>query len=165
MKKQTAFIGAILFLIPFGQPLLFKTGVVLSSSVVLLSLPEKANAESAEFYYKRAFEKAENGDHTGAIVDYSKAIEINPNFEEAYSMRGNSRAENGDHTFAVVDYSKAIKINPKEGGYYYNRGISHLYTGMSMFPDRNITKWACLDWQKAFELGYEKASILLEEEC
>ena len=60
----------------------------------------------------------------------------------AYIIRAYYRAENGDNTFAVVDYSKAIKINPKEGGYYYNRGISHLYTGRTMFPDRNITKWA-----------------------
>ena len=46
MKKRTAFIGAILSLIPLGQPLLIKTGVVLSSSVVMLSLPEKVNARN-----------------------------------------------------------------------------------------------------------------------
>ena len=43
MKKRTAFIGAILCLIPIGQPLLIKTGVVLSGSAVIFSLPEKAN--------------------------------------------------------------------------------------------------------------------------
>ena len=84
MKKRTAFIGAILSLIPLGQPLLIKTGVVLSSSAVMLSLPEKANAESADFYFNRAYDKSENGDHYGAISDYTKAIEIERNFKEAY---------------------------------------------------------------------------------
>ena len=53
MKKRTAFVGAILSLMPLGQPLLIKTGVVLSSSAVMLSLPEKVNADSSDFYLKK----------------------------------------------------------------------------------------------------------------
>ena len=83
MKKRTAFIGAILSLIPFGQPLMIKTGVVLSSSAVMLSLTKKVHAETSTFYFNRAYEKAENGDHYGAISDFTKAIEINPS-EGAY---------------------------------------------------------------------------------
>ena len=44
MKIRTAFISAILSLIPFGQPLLIKTGVVLSTTSFMISLPEKVNA-------------------------------------------------------------------------------------------------------------------------
>ena len=83
MKKRTAFIGAILSFIPLGQPLFIKTGVALSTTGLILSLPEKANAESAGFYFNRANDKAERGDHYGAISDYTKAIEINPNFAGA----------------------------------------------------------------------------------
>ena len=78
MKKRTALIGAILSLIPLGQPLLIKTGVVLSSTAVMLSLPEKALAESAVFYYNRGNDKSDAGDYYGAISDYTKAIEMNP---------------------------------------------------------------------------------------
>ena len=60
MKKRTVFIGAILSLIPLGQSLLIKTGVVLSSSAVILSLTQGVNAESADFYFDRGFEKGEN---------------------------------------------------------------------------------------------------------
>ena len=84
MKKRTAFIGAILSLIPLGQPLLIKTGLVLSTAGLIISVTEKVNAETSTFYFSRAFEKAENGDHYGAISDYTKAIEINPNNEDAY---------------------------------------------------------------------------------
>ena len=79
MKKRIAFIGAILSLIPIGQPLLIKTGAVLSTTGLILSIPEKAQADSATFYFDSAYEKAERGDHYGAISDYTKAIEINPN--------------------------------------------------------------------------------------
>ena len=74
MKKRTAFIGAILSLIALGQPLIIKTGVVLSSSVLMLSMPQKVNAESAEFYSNRGYEKIEEGDYYGAIADFNKLI-------------------------------------------------------------------------------------------
>ena len=77
MKKRTAFIGAILSLIPFGQPLIIKTGVVLSTTGFLLSVSEKVQARDNSYYFNRAYEKAEKGNHYGAISDYTKAIEIN----------------------------------------------------------------------------------------
>ena len=91
MKKRTAFIGAILSLIPLGQPLMIKTGVLLTSSAVMFSLTETVSAESVDFYFNRAYEKAENGDHYGAISDYTKVIEIDPNDANAYFNRGISK--------------------------------------------------------------------------
>ena len=91
MKKRTAFVGAILSLIPISQPLLFKTGVELFSSTVILSLTGRANAGDNSYYFKSAYGKAENGDYYGAISDYTKAIEINPNDGDAYYNRGNAK--------------------------------------------------------------------------
>ena len=51
MKKRTAFISAILSLIPLGQPLIIKTGVVLSKTGLMLYVPEKSHAQSGDFYY------------------------------------------------------------------------------------------------------------------
>jgi len=45
MKKRTAFISAILSLIPLGQPLIIKTGVAFSTTGLMLFLPRKVNAE------------------------------------------------------------------------------------------------------------------------
>ena len=84
MIKRTAFIGAILSLIPLGQPLLIKTGVALSTTGLMLSLLERANAGDNSYYFNRANKKAEKGDHYGAISDYTKAIEINPLDDSAY---------------------------------------------------------------------------------
>ena len=59
MKKRTAFISAILSLIPFGQPLIIKTGVVLSTTGFLLSVSEQVYARDNSYYFNRAYYKAE----------------------------------------------------------------------------------------------------------
>ena len=123
MKKRTAFIGAILSLIPLGQPLLIKTGVVLSTTGLMLAVPENAFArKNADYYFNRAYEKAERGDHYGAISDYTKAIEINPNDSEAYYNRGVSKSKSNDNYGAISDYTKAIELNSAFANAYYNRG-------------------------------------------
>ena len=121
MKKRTAFIGAILSLIPLGQPLIIKTGLVLSSSALMIFLPEKIYAADNSFYFNRAYKKAEKGDHYGAISDYTKAIEIDPYDESAYYNRGISKRKLKDYYGAISDYTKAININPQYAKAYYNR--------------------------------------------
>ena len=54
MKKRTAFIGALLSLIPLGQPLIIKTGVVLSTTGFLFSVSEKVYARDNSYYFDRA---------------------------------------------------------------------------------------------------------------
>ena len=69
MKKRTAFIGAILSLIPLGQPLLMKTGVAFSTLGVTLFVSEKVNAEFRDVtsYFRRSDKRVEEGDYEGAI--------------------------------------------------------------------------------------------------
>ena len=157
MKKRIAFIGAILSLIPLGNPLLIKTGMVLSSSAVMLSLPEKVNAESADFYFDRAYEKADKGDHYGAISDYTKAIELDPKYADAYYNRGYSKDELQDYYGAISDYTKAIELDPKYADAYVNRGIEK-----ELIED---IKGACADWRKASDLGVEDAANWVRDQC
>ena len=156
MKKRTVFIGAILSLIPLVHPLLIKTGVVFSSSAVMLFLPEKVNAENSKFYFNRAFEKGNNGDHYGAISDFTKAIEINPS-EGAYYNRGWNKAKLKDYYGAISDYTKAIEIDPKNFNAYGNRGIAKEKIG--------DLEGACNDWRKASSLGDEIAAKWVRKQC
>ena len=157
MKKRTAFIGAILSLFPFGEPLLIKTGVVLSTTVLITSLPEKVQARNNSYYFNRAYDKAEKGDHYGAISDYTKAIELDPKDADAYYNRGISKGELKDYYGAISDYTKAIELDPKDADAYYNRGISK-----ELIEDM---KGACADWRKAYDLGVEDAANLLRDQC
>ena len=158
MKKRTVFIGAILSLIPLVHPLLIKTGVVLSSSAVMLFLPEKVNAENSTFYFNRAFEKGKNGDHYGAISDYTKAIELDPKKSNAYYNRGNSKRRIKDYYGAISDYTKAIEINPNYYQAYGNRGISKKAIG--------DLKGACSDWIKTDALfPNTRAAQWVRDQC
>ena len=62
MKKRTAFIGAILSLIPLGQPLIIKTGVALSSIGLMLLVSENVYARDANYFFNRAYKKAEKAE-------------------------------------------------------------------------------------------------------
>ena len=48
--------------------------------------------QTAEEYFNSGYDKAQVKDYYGAIADYTKVIEINPNLAEAYYNRGFSKA-------------------------------------------------------------------------
>ena len=127
MKKRTAVIGALVSLLPMGQPLVIGTGAALTSAAVMLAFPEKANAESAMFYFERALKKQNEGrDYYGAISDYNKAIEMQElstyNLAAAYYNRGKAKSDIKDYKEALSDFNKAIDINPNKPDYYTFRG-------------------------------------------
>ena len=123
MKKRTAFIGAILSLIPLGQPLIIKTGVFLSSSVVMLYSTEKVNAENAIFYFKKADEKVKQKDFNGALLYINKAIRINSNVSEFYGSRAAIYGMMGNYESACADMRKAIAMGDNIVLGYYDRFV------------------------------------------
>jgi tetratricopeptide (TPR) repeat protein len=58
-----------------------------------------------------------------AIVDFNKAIEVNPKFFKAYYCRGHIFANLEEYDKAIGDLNMAIKINPKYGKAYNGLGI------------------------------------------
>ena len=62
------------------------------------------------------------GDYEGAIADYDRAIEINPQHANAYNNRGIAKNKMGDYEGAIADYDRAIEINPQYTIAYNNRG-------------------------------------------
>ena len=153
MKKRTAIIGALVSLLPLGQPWVIGTSAVLTSAGMIFAIPDKAQAESAEFYFKRAFKKENAGDYAGAILDYTKAIEeytmSKENLASAYGNRGMAKDNNGDTYGAISDLNKAIKIDPT----------------MLKYRSRGIAKWkirdmkgACADWRETASLSPNDAA-------
>ncbi len=122
MKKRTAFIGAILSLMPIGQPFLVKGGVSLVNFSFIIFNHEKINAESAEFYNNRGIDKLDAEDFKGALSDFIEAIKINPKHKYAYYNRGIAKENLGDFKGALSDYTEAIKINPWFADAHNNRG-------------------------------------------
>tara|TARA_B100000029_G_C17503503_1_gene933563 strand:+ start:424 stop:729 length:306 start_codon:yes stop_codon:yes gene_type:complete len=64
-------------------------------------------------YYNSGLKKHENGDYHGAIADYTKSIELNPNFVYAYWFRGVAKEIINDRNGACEDYKISSKMGHK----------------------------------------------------
>ena len=104
----------------------------------------KTKSQTAEEYFYSAYEKGNQNDHYGAIADYTKAIEINPNNADAYTNRGVVKYDLKDSSGAIADHTKAIEINPNFADAYNNRGVAKYFAGLD----------GCSDLMKAKSLGY-----------
>tara|TARA_B100001245_G_C22745101_1_gene361095 strand:+ start:93 stop:392 length:300 start_codon:yes stop_codon:yes gene_type:complete len=64
-------------------------------------------------YYNSGLKKIDNGDYNGAIADFTKSIELNPNFVYAYFNRGVVKEIINDRNGACADYKIAAKMGHK----------------------------------------------------
>ena len=64
----------------------------------------------AEARYSSGLAKSQLKDYQGAIVDYTKAIELMPEFAKAYYIRGATCLLIGQKTNAQSDFTRAIEL-------------------------------------------------------
>jgi len=81
--------------------------------------------------YNKGVKKSELGQHSQAIADYTKAIEIDNEFADAYNNRSAAYNDLGQFDKALADSSKAIQIDPRLAMAYSNR--SGAYIGINQF--------------------------------
>ena len=191
MKKRTAFIGAILSLIPLSQPLIFKTGFSLSTVGLILSASQDAKAEDAEIYNTKGMKNHYENDHYGAISNYTKAIQLSPEVGEYYYNRGLSKNKIKDYEGAISDFTKAIELKPQFANAYRDRAVSNAELGdyyaaisdgnkaikynpndvkayFNLGIDKQVigdSKGACTAWRTASSLGDETAVKVLRDYC
>jgi tetratricopeptide (TPR) repeat protein len=70
------------------------------------------------------------GDTKGAIRDFERAIEIDPEYSKPFENRGGARLSQGDYPGAIEDFTQAIRLTPEGAATaFYNRGLAHDYLG------------------------------------
>ena len=63
-------------------------------------------------------------DYQGALADFDRAIQIDPNIVEVYNYRGNLKGNIlQDYQGALVDFNRAIQLKPNYALLYKNRGV------------------------------------------
>lgn len=72
----------------------------------------KDHPKSAFGYFFKGIAMDELGEYEIAIVNYSKAIEYEPNYAENFQNRGLAYYHNKDYDNAISDYKKALELNP-----------------------------------------------------
>jgi Flp pilus assembly protein TadD len=64
-----------------------------------------------------------------ALVEFQRALELNPNAPLALFGRGNIYLRRRQFALAVADYNRLLEINPRYAPAYQNRAIARLATG------------------------------------
>jgi tetratricopeptide (TPR) repeat protein len=75
-------------------------------------------------YYYRANAWFGKKDYDKAIVDYTKAVSLDPKNDAAYYGLGISWSKKGDYDKAITDYSRAISVNSRNEQAYSGRGAA-----------------------------------------
>ena len=145
---------------------------------------------TSEAYYNRGSARS-NNDRIGAISDYTKSINLDPNFSMAYNNRGWAKFEIKNYAAALNDLNKAIELDPNNSVAYDSRqetkfamgdlngslidcnkaleinpncSNSLLFKGRIYFKKNNKSK-ACEFWEKSMNLGNVKANKYLTQYC
>jgi len=79
---------------------------------------------SAKEYLDNGSAKYYQEDYTGAVADFTRAIELDPNYAVAYNNRGAAKDELKDYIGAIEDCNKAIELDPNYAMAYNNRGLA-----------------------------------------
>ena len=149
----------------------------------------------ADHYFDKAIEEYQKGNLSGAIINWSLVLEINPKDPNSYYSRGIVKNELYTWKSALADYDKAIEIAPDfinaivnrgtlkdengdlEGALKdYNRVLAYeeidIEQKQMIYFNKGNTKFnmddkvnACKDWKIALELGAEYAKERIDQYC
>jgi tetratricopeptide (TPR) repeat protein len=91
--------------------------------------PHSRNMNDILIYTNRGSEKYLKNDFQGAIEDFTKALELNPDFALGYNDRGTVYAAQGELERAIREYNKALELFPNYVEAYSNRGKAYAEMG------------------------------------
>jgi len=87
-------------------------------------------------------------DKSGAVRDYTIAIQLDPNNKDAFINRGLIKSSQGNRLGALIDFDRAIRIDPSDGKNFDARA----YVLMELGREKD----ACSDYMKAVSLNHEE---------
>ena len=127
-KYQYVAIALLLLMIGSNSALTYARNKVWKDDVSLWTdVAAKSPARSRAYYGRgSAYDKLKQTDK--AVADYSKAIELNPNFAQARYNRGILYNQKGNFAEAIADYTQAITNKPDYKDVYTSRGLSYAAT-------------------------------------
>ncbi len=131
--------------------------------LILLSLFGSSilNAQSAKQYYKVGEEFAKKMNFEDAIDQYTKAIELDPDYDKAYIQRAIAYTKLDDYEKAAEDFDRAIVFDEKDAGLYYYSGTAYHLQGKNNIALAKLNK--AVDMKNNFLEAYQVRSVVLIE--
>lgn len=105
-------------------------------------------------YLNRGILSLAQKNYQSAVKDFTQALEKLPNQSRVFNARGLAYEKLGNWTKAQEDYTKAITSDPSNAEAFFNLGRVQL--------NNDELDAAILSYQKAKELGWEKADNVLK---
>lgn len=86
----------------------------------------KDNEPPSTVPYLLGLAYAFRGEHEKAVDSFTKAVELEPDFDEAIFACGDSYVALGQYERALSDYAEVIRLMPHYGRAYYHRALVYL---------------------------------------
>ena len=102
------------------------------------------DAEAEEHFYQ-GIEYERQGNNEMARAEFTKAIELDPEYYFAYYNRALTYYRDGELERSLADYNQAIELQPDNPYWVYERGFLRLELGDQ--------EKAIIDLEKSLELG------------
>jgi len=118
-------------------------------------------AQSAKQYFKAGEEFAKKMNYKDAIVQFTNAIELEPDNEKAYIQRAIAYINQKDYVKAGVDFDRAIVFNEKDAGLYYYAGTAYHLQGKNEVALDRLNK--AVEMKNNFLEAYQERSVVLIE--
>ncbi len=99
----------------------------------------------ARVYREKGYRLQSVGDYSGALVNYQKAVQIDPNYAEVHNDLGIIYESMGDEDKALFMYNKALKLDPDNLATYTNLAF--------LYEKRGDIENATLYWKKRYLSG------------
>jgi len=115
----------------------------------------------AKDYNQQGVTYSEQGQYDLAILEFNRALEIDPGSTEAYNNRGITYSKKDQFDSAISDFSKALEIDPKDTKVLYNRGLTYAIEGQYDLALPDLKK--CLELVPSNADAYDLIGILYEE--
>jgi serine/threonine protein kinase len=110
---------------------------------------QQQTLKNSRSYNKRGLAHVSMRNYEQAVIDYTRAIELDPNYVEPYHNRSIVHLLMDNYGQALLDCNKAVDLAPDFIPAYINRGIT--YTGLRNYD------FAIEDYNKALELSPKSA--------
>lgn len=115
----------------------------------------------SEVYYERGAKKIKKQDYSKAILDFTKAIGLNPKKADYYFNRGwcytmlslSVEGVSDFLTLSIKDLNKAVELDPRASNYYQTRGLVNYKL--------NDLDASYQDLKQAAEMGYKDDENML----
>jgi len=103
-----------------------------------------------EHIANRAIDYAEKGQYDLAIEEFTKALEIDPNWGELFYNRGSTYSRMRQYDLAIVDYNRALELDSDNFDALNNRGVAKQNSGDIVGGDYDIERARQLRQSKGF---------------